>query len=75
MTISSERSRESRARGLGICIGILPPGLLNAITDVSGVLVGHVTAWEGTDVRTGATAILSHGGNLYRDKVPAGIVV
>jgi D-aminopeptidase len=48
---------------------------LNAITDVGGVRVGHVTVWEGDGVRTGATAVLPHGGNLYRDKVPAGIVV
>jgi D-aminopeptidase len=64
-----------RARELGIAPGILPPGPLNAITDVDGVLVGHVTLIEGHDVRTGATAILPHGGNLYQDKVPAGIVV
>jgi D-aminopeptidase len=75
MTISSERSRGSRARDLGIRMGILSPGPLNAITDVPGASVGHVTVWEGTDVRTGATAILPHGGNLYQDKVPAGIVV
>jgi len=55
--------------------GILSPGPLNAITDVAGVRVGHVTVWEGDDVRTGATAVLPHCGNLYQDKVPAGIVV
>jgi D-aminopeptidase len=64
-----------RARELGIAPGILPPGPLNAITDVTGVCVGHVTAWEGDDVRTGATAILAHGGNLYQDRVPGGIAV
>lgn len=64
-----------RARAYGLAPGILPPGPLNAITDVSGVRVGHVTLHEGTDVRTGATAILPHGGNLYQDKVPAGVVV
>jgi D-aminopeptidase len=74
MTVSGS-SLNSRARDLGISIGILPPGPLNTITDVSGVFVGHVTAWEGTDVRTGATAILPHDGNLYQHKVPAGIVV
>ena len=55
--------------------GILPPGPLNAITDVAGVKVGHVTLIEGEDVRTGATAILPHDGNVYQEKVPAGIAV
>jgi D-aminopeptidase len=54
---------------------VLPPGALNAITDVAGVLVGHVTVIEGDPIRTGATAILPHAGNLYRERVPAGIVV
>jgi D-aminopeptidase len=64
-----------RARGLGIAPGILPVGALNAITDVAGVLVGHITLIEGDSIRSGATAILPHSGNLYRDRVPAGIVV
>jgi len=64
-----------RARSLGIAPGILPPGPLNALTDVAGVKVGHVTLIEGTDIRTGVTAILPHGGNLFQDKVPAGIAV
>jgi D-aminopeptidase len=62
-------------RRKGIVIGILPTGPANAITDVPGVLVGQVTLARGSDVRTGVTAILPHGGNLFRDKVPAGIVV
>jgi D-aminopeptidase len=49
--------------------GIYEPGPLNAITDVSGVAVGQVTIIEGTDVRTGVTAILPHTGNLFREKV------
>jgi len=61
-----------RARELGITPGILPTGRLNAITDVEGVRVGHVTLKRGDAVRTGATAILPHGGNLYAEKVPAG---
>jgi D-aminopeptidase len=65
----------ARARSLGIAPGILAPGPLNAITDVAGVLVGHVTVIEGDAIRTGATAILPHAGNLYRERVPAGIVV
>lgn len=64
-----------RVRALGITPGILPPGPLNAITDVPGVCVGHVTLIEGDDIRTGATAILPHSGNLYQEKVPAGVVV
>ena len=61
-----------RARDIGIAPGILTPGPLNAITDVAGVLVGHVTLSDGQTINTGATAILPHGGNLYRDRVPAG---
>ncbi len=64
-----------RARDLGLSLGILPPGPLNAITDVMGVRVGHVTLIEGDEIRTGATAILPHDGNLYQAKVPAGVVV
>lgn len=68
-------SKRARARELGITPGVLSPGSFNAITDVQGVLVGHVTVIEGDDIRTGATAILPHGGNLYQNKVPAGVVV
>lgn len=64
-----------RARELGIAPGILPIGRWNAITDVSGVRVGQVTIVEGEDIRTGVTAILPHSGNIYQDKVPAGMVV
>jgi D-aminopeptidase len=64
-----------RARDVGIAPGVLFPGPLNAITDVQGVRIGHVTCFEGGEIRTGATAILAHGGNLYQDKVPAGMVV
>jgi D-aminopeptidase len=64
-----------RAREFGLVVGVLAPGPLNAITDVAGVKVGHVTIVEGRDVRTGVTAVLPHGGNIYQDKVPAGISV
>jgi len=67
--------RARRSPDLAIVPGVLPPGPLDAITDVAGVRVGHVTLVEGDDVRTGATAILPHGGNLLRDRVPAGISV
>jgi len=64
-----------RAREFGLVVGVLPTGPLNAITDVAGVAVGQVTVIEGRDVRTGVTAILPHVGNVYQDKVPAGISV
>ncbi|MDX1971026.1 MAG: P1 family peptidase [Candidatus Sumerlaeia bacterium] len=63
----------SRARELGIHVGILPTGKWNAITDVEGVLVGHVTKMEGDSVRTGVTAVLPHGENLFQHKVPAAV--
>jgi len=64
-----------RARDYGIEIGILRTGSNNAITDVPGVKVGQVTLWEGDSVRTGVTAILPHEGNIFQQKVPAGIFV
>ncbi|WP_349256299.1 MULTISPECIES: P1 family peptidase [Rubrivirga] len=64
-----------RARDVGVVVGILPPGPLDAITDVAGVRVGHATVVEGDSVRTGVTALLPHGGNVYREPVPAAIVV
>jgi D-aminopeptidase len=64
-----------RARQLGIAPGVLPPGPLNAITDVAGVRVGQTTLIAGDSIRTGATAILPHGGNLYQSKVPAAVFV
>jgi len=71
----ADASERPRARELGIRVGILAPGANNAVTDVPGVLVGHCTVWEGDDVRTGVTAILPHGGNVFQEKVPAAIVV
>ncbi len=47
-----------RARELGITLGELKPGPLNAITDVAGVRVGHTTLIEGDDVRTGVTVVV-----------------
>ncbi|HEU4455578.1 MAG TPA: P1 family peptidase, partial [Longimicrobium sp.] len=49
-----------RAREAGVVVGILPPGPLNAITDVAGVRVGQTTVIEGDSIRTGVTAILPH---------------
>jgi D-aminopeptidase len=62
-------------RDLGRTPGVLSPGPLNAITDVAGVRVGQVTLRRGDSIRTGVTAVLPHGGDLFRDKVPAGLSV
>jgi D-aminopeptidase len=64
-----------RARDLGIEPGVFPPGPLNAITDVRGVRVGHTTIVDGDNVRTGVTAILPHGGNIFQDKVTGAVFV
>lgn len=64
-----------RPRQAGVVIGILPPGPLNAITDVSGVRVGHATLLEVEDVRTGVTVVLPHSGNTFQEKVPAAVAV
>jgi len=64
-----------RARDLGVQVGILSTGALNAITDVPGVHVGHTTVIRGEDVRTGVTAILPHSGNMFREKVPGAVFV
>jgi D-aminopeptidase len=64
-----------RAHELGIKVGILPTGDLNAITDVSGVLVGQTTIVRGDNIRTGVTAILPHSGNLFIEKVPGAVYV
>jgi D-aminopeptidase len=63
-----------RASELGLRIGVLPKGRLDAITDVSGVKVGQTTIIRGDNIRTGVTAVLPHGGNLYRERVPAAVV-
>ncbi|HEX3644887.1 MAG TPA: P1 family peptidase [Vicinamibacterales bacterium] len=64
-----------RARDLGIVVGIYPSGPGNAITDVDGVRVGHTTIVEGDRVRTGVTAIVPHGGNVFQDKVAGAVFV
>jgi D-aminopeptidase len=75
----TEHENRPRAREAGVVTGTLPPGPLNAITDVPGVLVGQETVWFGEGAlipgagpaRTGVTVVLPHGGNLFREKVPA----
>ena len=73
--IAGAAQNRPRARDLGIRPGAGEPGPLNAITDVAGVLVGHTTVIEGTNVRTGVTAVRPHGGNLFREKVPGAVFV
>jgi len=91
MTLTSDAATGDRAkatgrrriRDLGIRIGVLEPGPLNAITDVAGVRVGHVTLHRGEGalrpgegpVRTGVTAILPHAGDLWNEKVLAATYV
>src|SRR6266567_4067967 len=76
---SAQRSQSvparQRAREAGVAVGVLPPGQLNAITDVADVRVGHMTLIRGDNVRTGVTAILPHGGNLFREKVPGAVFI
>ncbi|MEZ0396326.1 MAG: P1 family peptidase [Anaerolineales bacterium] len=71
----SDSSTRCRLRHLGLVPGILPTGPRNDLSDVAGVRVGHLTLCAGDDIRTGATAILPHGGNLFQEKVPAGAAV
>jgi len=71
--LSSEE--RPRMREFGIKTGILRPGEWNAITDVEGIKVGHVTLIKGQNIRTGVTAILPHDGNIYQEKVPGAMYV
>ena len=73
--LAAAQTPRPRARDLGLAPGVYPPGPLNAITDVAGVRVGHVTLIEGDDVRTGVTAIVPAEGNLFQDKVPGAVFV
>lgn len=66
---------KARARDLGVIVGALPTGPLNAITDVAGVRVGHATLNRGANIRTGVTAILPHPRNLFREKVPGAVFI
>jgi len=68
-------AQRARARDLGVKPGVFAPGRLNAITDVAGVPVGQTTVVQGENVRTGVTAILPHGRNVFTDRVPAALHV
>ena len=72
MTVSMAQIRPREA---GVHFGILPTGSLNAITDVPGVKVGHFTKIQGSIIRTGVTAILPHGDNIFQQKVPGAVYV
>jgi D-aminopeptidase len=73
--VQADTPARPRAADLGLKVGILPVGPLDAITDVAGVTVGQTTLIRGDDIRTGVTAIVPHPGNLYKEKVPAAIYV
>lgn len=73
--LADDTNQRPRAREAGVVIGSMAPGAHNAITDVAGVGVGHATLAQGTRLHTGVTAIVPHPGNLYRQRVPAAIVV
>lgn len=68
-------AQQKTLRDHGVAIGVIPPGELNAITDVAGVLVGHKTIVVGDEVRTGVTAVLPYQGNIFQNKVPAAVYV
>lgn len=53
----------------------LPTGPNNSILDVAGVCVTHLTILDGEDIRTGATCVKPHPGDLYSERVPAAIFV
>lgn len=73
LSVNALYAQKQTARDIGIQIGVLPVGNQNSITDVHGVAVGHKTLLEGENVRTGATAILPHRGNVFQHKVPAAV--
>ena len=72
---SSQTDIRPRARDIGVAPGIFETGRDNAVTDVAGVRVGQTTVWEGESIRSGVTVIVPHSGNLYDERVPAGIHV
>jgi len=73
LSTSAAQAPRPRARDMGVAPGVFPPGPLNAITDVAGVRVGHTTMIDGGRVRTGVTAVVPHGGNLFQEKVPGAV--
>ncbi|MCA9912900.1 MAG: P1 family peptidase [Anaerolineae bacterium] len=62
-----------RFQEYGLRVGQFPSGKNNAITDVEGVAVGHMTLIEGSEIRTGVTAVLPHGDDIYAKPLPAAV--
>jgi len=75
LLINNLHSQNKRVRDYGITIGKYPTGEKNSVTDVTGVTVGHKTLIKGQDIRTGVTAILPHGENIFQQKIPAAIYI
>ncbi len=75
LSLHSLAQERGRARDFGIQPGILTPGKWNAITDVKGVTVGHITLILGDSIRTGVTVVIPHQGNVFQEKVPAAVFV
>jgi D-aminopeptidase len=73
LIISVHSQERKPAEAYGIKIGVMQKGLTNSIVDVAGVKVGHVTLIVADSIRTGVTAILPHGDNLFQQKVPAAV--
>lgn len=71
--ISVNAQERKPAEAYGINIGVMQKGLTNSIVDVTGVKVGQVTLIVGDSIRTGVTAVLPHGNNLFQQKVPAAV--
>jgi len=74
-SVIAQSETRPRAREMGLAPGVFTPGPLNAITDVTGVSVGHSTLIEGDAVRTGVTVVVPHAGNVFQDKVPGAVFV
>ena len=74
-SLSAQNEARPRARDLGLAPGVFAPGSRNAITDVAGVSVGHLTLNQGDNIRTGVTVIVPHQGNVFQDKVPGAVFV
>jgi D-aminopeptidase len=75
VAVSLGAQQRQTARELGVVVGVLSPGPLNAVTDVPGVRVGQVTITSGDSINTGVTVVVPGGSNPFRDKVPAAAVV
>src|ERR1700689_3503649 len=75
LCLPAQEASRPRAADIGLTVGTLSAGPLDAITDIAGVRVGHATVNQGDSVRTGVTVILPHGGNLFRDKVAGAVFV